>query len=466
MLQRFLNLFRQQRLDKELRDEFETHLDAIEKEELARGAKPEEARRIARVRFGNSGIYQESTRDADVIRWLDDSWRDLKIAVRQLWRSPTFAVSAVLLLGLGIGVNAAIFTVISSVILRPLPLPESDRLVSVLAQAGKFQTPMSWPDLLDVQNRNHVFESSGGFAPSTFVFRGGQDALNVRGANVTPDYFTTLRVQPLSGRLFDASEGRDGGNRVAVVREDFWKSALDADPAILQKTILVNGQATQVVGILPTAFRFPASDSVIWMPLVPQGPQQSRGWHAFSMVGRLKPSGTLAQAQADLQAITHQLAQEYPEQDSGRTAKVVSFQDWNIDQQLRDRLVALQIAAFALFLMAIANVSNLLLARYSTRRQEFEIRKALGASPLSQLRQHLTESLFLPAVGCVVAAILTWLGVQFLIWIYGEQMPRATEISPNWRLQGRSPQQGTGLWLIAHSVGHARLWWRFSWFAR
>src|SRR5262249_29876160 len=109
MFDRFLNLFRQQRLDKELRDEFEAHLDAIEKEELARGASPEEARRKARVRFGNPGIYQESTRDADVIRWVDDCWRDLKIASRQLSRSPTFAISAVLLLGLGIGVNAAIF---------------------------------------------------------------------------------------------------------------------------------------------------------------------------------------------------------------------------------------------------------------------------------------------------------------------------------------------------------------------
>jgi putative ABC transport system permease protein len=434
MFTRLLNLFRQRRLDKELRDEFETHLATIEEEELARGAAPEDARRNAKLRFGNPGIYQESTRDADIIRWLDDWWRDLKIASRQLRRSPTFAVSAVLLLGLGIGVNAAIFTVISSVILRPIPLPEPDRLVSVLAQAGKFETPMSWPDLLDVQTGNHVFESSGGFIRSTFVFRGGQEALNINGANVTPDYFTTLRVQPIAGRLFDAAEGRDGGNQVAILREDFWKSALDADPEILQKTILVNGQATQVVGILPAPFRFPASDSVIWMPLVPRGPQRGRGWHAFSMIGRLRPSVTLAEARADLQGIMHRLAQEYPEPNSGRTAKVVSFQDWSIDKQLRDRLLALQIAAFVLFLMAIANVSNLLLARYSTRRHEFEIRTALGASPLNQVRQHLTESLLLTGIGCIVAAILTWLGVQFLVWIYAEQMPRATEISPNWWL--------------------------------
>src|SRR5262245_47106270 len=193
MFRRLLNVFRQRRLDKELRDELETHLATIEEEELARGVAPEEARRRARVRFGNPGIYQQSTRDTNVIGWLDDSWRDLKIAGRQLWSNPTVAVSAILLLGLGIGANAAVFTVISSVILRPLPLPESDRLVSVLEQTGKFTTPMSWPDLLDVQQANQVFESSGGFTPATFVFRGGSDALSIRGANVTSDYFTTLQ---------------------------------------------------------------------------------------------------------------------------------------------------------------------------------------------------------------------------------------------------------------------------------
>jgi putative ABC transport system permease protein len=434
MFTRLLNLFRQRRLNKELRDEFEAHIAAIEEEELGRGANSEEARRRARIRFGNAGVYQESTRDTDIVRWLDDCWRDSKIAYRQLRRSPTFALSAVLLLGLGIGANAAIFTIITSVILRPLPLPESDRLMAVTAQAGRFETPMSFPDLLDVQAANRVFESSGGFIRTSFVFRGGQDALNIRGANVTPDYFTTLRIQPIAGRLFDAAEGKEEADGVAILREDFWRSALDADPDILQKTILVNGQATQVVGILPTPFRFPASDTVIWMPLVPRGPARNRGWHAYSMVGRLKPSISLADARTDLQSVMQQLAQQYPEQNTGRSAKVVSFQDWSIDKQLRDRLLALQIAAFALFLMAIANVSNLLLARYSTRRQEFVIRTALGASPLHQIRQHLTESLLVTGIGCMVAAILTWLGVQFLLWIYAEQMPRVTEISPNWSL--------------------------------
>jgi putative ABC transport system permease protein len=188
------------------------------------------------------------------------------------------------------------------------------------------------------------------------------------------------------------------------------------------------------VGILPTTFRFPVTDTVVWMPLLPQGPARGHGWHAYSMVGRLKPFVTIAQAQADLTAIMLRLGQEYPEQNSGRTAKVVSFQERSVSKDIRDRLLALQIAAFALFLMACANVSNLLLARYSTRRAEFEIRKALGASRMRQIRQHLMESLLLTTGGCVVAAALTSPAVRFLVWIYGDRMPRASEISPNWRL--------------------------------
>jgi putative ABC transport system permease protein len=433
MFKRWLNVFRERRLDKELREEIETHLASVEEEELARGASSEDARRRARVRFGNIDFYQERTRDTNVVTWLDDLWRDLKIASRQLMRSPSFVVCAVLLLALGVGANAAIFTVISSVILRPIPVPEPERLVNVLEQTGRFETPTSWPNLLDLQQRNRVFESSGGFAAGVFVFRGGADALNIRGANVTSDYFTTLRVVPVAGRLFELAEV-EAGDRVALVREDFWKSALNSDPEILEKTILLNGQATQVVGILPTTFRFPVTDTVVWMPLLPQGPARGRGWHAYWMVGRLKPFVTIAQAQADLTAIMFRLGQEYPEQNSGRTAKVVSFQERSVSKDIRDRLLALQIAAFALYLMAYANVSNLLLARYSTRRAEFEIRKALGASRMRQIRQHLMEGLLLTTGGCVVASALTSPAVRFLVWIYGDRMPRASEISPNWRL--------------------------------
>src|SRR5581483_7382057 len=296
MLQRLLNIVRARRIDDEIRQEMESHLALIEEEERARGADSAGARRAARLRFGNNAVYREWTRDADLSIWLDDFLRDIRFAYRQLRHSPGFAAAGVILLGLGIGVNAAIFTVIRSVILRPLPLPEPERLASVLETSGRFETPESWPDLLDLQQGSRVFESSGGFTPAVFVLRGATDALNLAGCRASSGYFSTLRVQPVAGRLFGAAEMQEGASPVALIREDFWRTALNADPGILSRPILLDGRATQVVGILPAGFRFPAGDTVIWTPLIPEGPQKNRGFHAFSMVGRLKPWVTLAQA--------------------------------------------------------------------------------------------------------------------------------------------------------------------------
>jgi predicted permease len=434
MFERLWNVLRQRRIENEIREEMETHLAALEEEELARCSDPAEARRAARSRFGNSGAYQEQTRDADLTVWLDDLLRDLQFAYRQLLRNPGFTAAGVLLLGLGIGANAAILAVISSLVVRPLPLPEPERLVSVLETSGRFETPVSWPDLLDLQQGNRVFESSGAVGRGTFVFRASGDALNLKGGNATPGYFSALGVQPAAGRLFQAADAKEGATPVALVREDFWKAALNADPEILGKRILLNGRATQVIGILPRQFRFPESDSVVWTPLIPLGPEKNRGFHAFSMVGRLKQPVTLAQAQTDLQIIMERLSREYPEQNKGHNAKVVWFQDWSRDPRLRDRLAVLQMAALALFLMACANLSSLLLARHSARRREFEIRVALGSSRGRTLRQHLTESLLLAGAGCLAAVAVGAAGVRFLVWLYGDQMPRGAEISPDWRL--------------------------------
>ena len=436
MFERLWNVLRRRRLDDEIRQELETHLRFLEEEELAKGATPQSASRNARLRFGNSGVFREQTRDADLAVWLDDLVRDIQFAARQMLRNSGFTAAAVLLLGLGIGVNTAIFAVINGVILRPLAVEEPERLVSVLETSGRFETPESWPDLEDLEQGTHVFESSGGFLRATFVFRGKGDALNTPGGLATPGYFSALRVQPIAGRIFGAAEAEEGANPVALIREDFWRAVLNADLEVLHRTILINGRATQILGILPAQFRFPTADSVIWMPLIPEGPQKNRGFHAFSMVGRLKPVITLAQAQTDMQIIMQRLGREYPEQNGGHNAKVVSFADWSMDRRLRDRLVVLQIAALALFLMACANLSSLLLARHSVRRRELAIRAAVGSSRSRQIRQHLTESLLLAGAGCAAAAGLAVAGVKLLVWLYGNQMARAAEIAPDWRLVG------------------------------
>ncbi len=434
MFQRLWNVFHRRRIEEEIQQEMESHYALIEEEELAKGASAQAAHRAARLRLGNAAVYGDQARDADLAVWLDDLLRDTRFASRQLLRNPGFAVAGMLLLGLGIGVNAAIFTVIRSVILRPLPLPQPERLVSVTEATTHYETPESWPDLLDLQAGSHVFESSGGFRRSRFIFRGSGDALSVHGGSATPGFFSALGVQPVAGRLLEAADGQEGANPVALVREDFWRAALNADPEILRKTILLDGRPVQIVGILPQQFRYPETESVIWTPLIPQGPAKNRGFHAFSMVGRLKAGVTITQARADLQIVMQRLAREYPEQNSGRNARVALFQEWSMDKTLRDRLVVLQIGALALFLMACANLSSLLLARHSVRRREFEIRLALGSSRVRQVRQHLTECLLLTSAGCIAASVLAAGGVRALVWLYGDEMPRAAEISPDWKL--------------------------------
>jgi len=422
-------------LDDEVRQEVETHLALIEDEERARGLSDRDARQRARSRFGNPLSHREQALDAVIAVWLDTFWQDVTFAVRQLLRRPGFAVSVVLLLAIGIGLNAGIFTVINSVVLRALPLPDPDRLVIITERTGLFETPTSWPDFLDLRQRNRVLESSAAFSGSDFVFRAGGDARNVKGSSVTPEYFSTLGVAPIAGRVFDPSES-ETGRAVALLREDFWRAALDADPAIVGKTIAVNGHAVDVIGILPSWFRFPADDNVIWMPLMPRGQQADRGWHAFSMVGRVRSRVTLSQAQNNLDSAMQELAREFPDKNAGRHAAVRGLQEGSLNGAVRDRLVVLQVAALVLCLMAIANVSSLLLARYSTRRLEFSIRDALGASRVRQMRQHMTESLVLTAVGCLTAVGFAWSAVRFLVWLYGPHMPRAAEISPDWQLVG------------------------------
>ncbi len=435
IFERLWNAVRPNRLNDEIRQELETHFALIEEEEQARGLQPDDARVRARQRFGNPGACRDKTRDVDLAIWLDSFRQDLKFAFRQLARNPGFAISAVLLLALGIGLNAAIFTIINSVILRSLPLPEPERLAIVAEQQEKFQTPPSWPDQRDLREANRVFQSTAGFSRgSNFIVRLGDGARSVKGSYVTPDYFATLGVQLMAGRVFNSSEAQVGRNSVALLREDFWHNALNGDPAVLQKTLVINGTTCNVIGIVPSRFRFPSDETVIWMPLVPSAREANRGWHNFPMIGRLKPGITIAQAQSDLESIMRRLRREYPDTNSGRSAVVIPFQSWNIDSGLRRRLFVLQLAALILFFMACANVSSLLLARYSSRRMEFAIRVALGASRLRQTAQHVTESLLLTGFGCIAAIAVAWAGVRSLLWLYKDRMPRAPEIAPDWTL--------------------------------
>jgi putative ABC transport system permease protein len=434
---RFRNAVRPADLDAELQNEVEAHLAQMESEELARGATPREARRRAQRRFGNSVVYRERARDRDLFVWVENLLQDLRFALRQLIAVPGFAITTILLLALGIGVNAAIFTLLNSIVLHSLPLPHPDRLVVMLEEmpAGCCSPP-SWLDQKDFRERNHVFESMAAFAYSaSYLVTASGETSRVRGGYVTPDYFDTLGAKPIAGRVFTADEGRAGHDAVALLREDYWRSKFNADPAILDSDIVLNGRRSKVIGILPRDFRFPWDTAVVWTPLVPPaGAAANRGFHGWPMVGRLKPGVTLAQATAEMSGIMRWMSETYPDQDTDRVHVVISpLQRWNIGDT-QNRLLVLQCAAFAVFLMTCANVSSLLLARYAARRREFALRAALGASTFRQIRQHLAESLLLALIGCLAGAGVAYEGVAFLRYLYGTSLPRAEEIAVDARL--------------------------------
>jgi predicted permease len=429
---RLRNTLRPSHVDSDVSREFETHLAELQDELMKEGRTLEEARRAARLQFGNPVPYREQTRERDRLAWLGTFTQDLQYAVRQLKRSPGFAVVAVLLLALGIGVNLAIFTLLHAIVLNSLPLPNADRLIVLLDRhSDGGSSPPSWLDQQDFRAQSHVFDSLGAFDfRSTVLLQIGNEKLRVSGTPATPDYFTTLGVQPLAGRLFTADEARPGQDDVVLLREDFWHSQFGSDPSILGKTVGINGRKCTIIGILPRTFGFPSDKTVLWIPLVPAPLERNdRGWHGFPMVGRLKPGVSLAQAYADLNPIMLRLSLQYPKEDTDRTSVLLfPLREWVLGSRTRERLLILQYAAIAVFLMTCANVSNLVLARCSGRRREFAMRAALGASRFRIVRQRLTEALVLAFAGCLASVAFAWTGVRFLIYLYGSSLPRTNEI--------------------------------------
>ncbi len=436
LLNRIWNSLRPWRMDRELRQELETHMAELEDDERRQGASAREAKNRTRQRFGNPTVYRENARERNLLAWLETFVQDIRYAFRQFAHVPGFTITAVVMLALGIGANTAIFTLLNSIVLRSLPLPDPDRLTVLLERLpGGGNSPPSWLDQRDLREQNHSFESVAAFAyDSGFLLQSGEETKRVVGGYVTPDYFATLGVTPIAGRVFDASEGVAGRDNVALIREDYWHEALNGDPEILQKTIQLNGRKCNIVGILPRTFRFPWDDVVVWTPLVPSLPmQKERGNHGFPMVARLKPGVTFTGAFADVDAIMHRLAKQYPEADADRGGILYRMKDWKLLGS-SERLVMLQIAALAVFLMTCANVSSLLLARHSSRKREFAVRAALGASRGRRIRQHLTESVALASIGCACGVGVAYLGVEFLMKVYGFTLPRVSEVAVDWRV--------------------------------
>jgi len=366
---------------------------------------------------------------------MDTLFKDLRYGIRSLLKQPVFSLIAIVTLALAIGANSAMFTVVNSVLLRPLQFPESDRLVvfqGINPQRGIAQSNMSLPDLIDWQNQNQLFERMAGFISSGFVLTNTDETERVPGSWVTGDYFNVLRVQPLYGRVLQPADAQLGKDPVVVIGYGLWQRRFGGDRSVIGRQVTLGGKSTTIVGVMPQGFDYPAA-SEAWRPLAVDLAKESRDNRYLNVIGRLKPGASLPQAQAQMDTINQRLAQTYSETNVGWGVIITTLQEGLVGQVRLSLLVLLGAVAFVL-LIACANIANLLLARATSRQKEIAVRSALGASRLRLVRQLLTESLLLSFAGGLTGFLLSiWL-TKLLIAISPANSPRFDEIRPDTRV--------------------------------
>jgi putative ABC transport system permease protein len=363
----------------------------------------------------------------DIIVAIQTVAQDLRYALRSLRKSPGFTALAVLAMALGIGANTAVFTVVNGVLLRPLPFVQPERLFLIAYNPGLgFSGPgLEDQHYLEIQRRTRAFERVTTFDEDQVTLTGAGDAVRLQAALVTSSFFPVLRVSPAMGRTFASQEEQAGSPGVAVLSEKLWRSRFAADPNILGKAITVEGIKRNVIGVMPAGFAFP-DDAALWLPLaIGPAPQNSYFRPAF---GRLQPSVSQRQAQAELETLVSQLPIARGEHRNGMAPAILPLQDLLVGQIRKSLLIFMGAVAFVL-LIACANVANLLLMKGSLRRQEMAVRTALGAPRSRLIRQLLTESAMLSLAGAIAGLLFAIFGVRALLALApAGTIPRVAEI--------------------------------------
>jgi putative ABC transport system permease protein len=357
--------------------------------------------------------------------------QDFRYAVRMLRKNPGFTAIAAFTLALGVGATTAIFSVVHTVMLRPLPFPQPDRLVRIWESNVALGWPTfaaSHPNFLDWRSQSAAFESLAAINNAGFTWTSDGEAQIVLGLSVTATFLPTLKIAPALGRNFLDAEDRPGGNtRVVLLGDGFWRRAFGADPSVIGRAITLNSQPYTIIGVLPASFRWGANTDML-APLAPD-PARNRADHRLAAIGRLKDGVTIERGTAELETIAARLAQQFPESNKGWSIVVNSFYDWLIPETTRQSLLVLLGAVALVLLIACVNVVNLLLARASGRQRELSIRTAMGASRARVVRQLLFEATLIALVAALIGLGFAFASTRLLIAMGPESVPRLDELS-------------------------------------
>ncbi|MGC2511824.1 MAG: ABC transporter permease, partial [Acidobacteriaceae bacterium] len=433
-------MFDRRTMTSDLSEEMQQHLEEKIEALIADGMPHEEAVHAARRAFGNSTLIEQRSREVWMWPLLESIWADIKFALRQLRKSPGFALTAILTLALGIGGMTAVFSVVESVLLRPLPFHNPSRLVSlhesILHDSHQFN--VTAPDILTFQRETKAFSGIGGYIGANYLMTGAGAPFEAQAERVTASLFPVLGVDPMLGRTFTQRED-DTSAPVTVLSYALWKDRFQSDPNILGKTIDLDKRPYSVIGVMPRNFEFPLdagrfSGRDLWVPMSFSPAEKNKEGEDFDYgaVARLKPGVSMALAQSDVDRIIAGIQASYPAKYRVQLHGYFRTLKEELVHNARPLFRILLAAVGLVLLIACVNLANLLLVRAATRKQEFGMRMALGAARIAMLRQLLTESLVLSTLGGLTGVAIAIGLVRGAAVYMPDSLPRLNEIAIRW----------------------------------